>query len=94
MDGSFAHEGINPQMKKSALFFASLGIARTGCDGAMLKRGANLAGKVKSANASCRSEGSTVKVKRPHRGTPFVMGIVRAIDAMPHPYIAFARGHC
>jgi hypothetical protein len=41
MLGSFDHEGINPQRKKSAVFFASLGMANTGWVGAMLKRGEN-----------------------------------------------------
>jgi len=39
--------GIRPQIKKSALLAPSLGIAKTGCDGAMLKRGANFVGKIK-----------------------------------------------
>jgi hypothetical protein len=33
-------------MKKSAVFASSLGIASTGCDGAMLKRGVNFGGKM------------------------------------------------
>ncbi len=36
MAGSLAQEGIRPQTKKSAVFLPSLGIARTGCVGAML----------------------------------------------------------
>jgi hypothetical protein len=58
--------GINPQTKKSARFWPSLGMARIGWVGAMLKRGANCVGKSVPTNASFNWAGSTVKVNRPH----------------------------
>jgi hypothetical protein len=46
MVGSFYHEGMSPHTKKSAAFLPSFGMASTGCDGAILKRGANCGGKL------------------------------------------------
>src|SRR6266545_7617552 len=68
--GSFAHMGISPHTKKSAVLRSSFGIARIGCVGATLKRGANDCGKVYSLNDSCVSAGLTVNVNRPHMFTP------------------------
>src|SRR5712691_9974179 len=68
--GSFAHMGMRPHTKKPASFLSSFGMARTGCVGAMLKRGANFDGKVYSLNVSFDSAGSTVNVNRPHIITP------------------------
>jgi hypothetical protein len=43
----FAQDGINPHKKKVAALCPSLGIAKRGWLGAMLKRGAKIGGKSK-----------------------------------------------
>src|SRR5689334_6778462 len=72
MAGSFAHMGIRPQTKKSAVFWSSFGMTITGWVGAILKRGANFCGKLYALKVSCSWAGSTVKVNRPHMVTPYV----------------------
>jgi hypothetical protein len=44
----FAQEGIKPHKKKVAVLRPSLGIAKSGWLGAILKRGAKIGGKSKS----------------------------------------------
>ena len=47
---SFAQNGNNPHKKKVAALRPSLGIARSGCVGAILNRGTNCEGKRNSRN--------------------------------------------